>query len=161
MMKNNWKKALVIAGAITALSASVVFAANQTEFSTDNFRHMMSNGNFRYGSMRMHHNDDNMHFGSSLTEEQIQERRDMRDKWRDMTPEERQAVRDKWHQQRLDNMTPEQKARYEERQVEREKWRNMSPEERRAERERMHDEWDSDSERDAARANFGGRHCDE
>ena len=101
-----------------------------------------------------------MHPGPQLTDEQVKEREARRAEWEKMTPEERQKAHEeaysKWREERMKNMTPEEKERFEQREKQREEWRKMTPEERQKAREEARAKWDSmsDAEKDAAREHF-------
>ena len=106
-----------------------------------------------------------MHPGPQLTDEQIKEREARRAEWEQMTPEQRQEAHVKWREERMKNMTPEEKERFEQREAKREEWRQMTPEQRQKAREEARAKWDSmsESEKEAAREHFrtyyhGGGH---
>lgn len=91
-----------------------------------------------------------MHPGPQLTDEQVKEREARRAEWEKMTPEERQKAHEekysKWREERMKNMTPEEKERFEQREKQREEWRKMTPEERQKAREEARAKWDSMSD---------------
>lgn len=80
--------------------------------------------------------------------------------WEKLPPEQRKKAheeeRAKWREERMKNMTPEEKERFEQREKQREEWRKMTPEERQKAREEARAKWDSmsDAEKDAAREHF-------
>ena len=95
-----------------------------------------------------------------LTDEQVKEREARRAEWEKLPPEQRKKAheeeRAKWREERMKNMTPEEKERFEQREKQREEWRKMTPEERQKAREEARAKWDSmsDAEKDAAREHF-------
>ena len=175
MIKTSWKKSLVVAGILTALCASAAFAAEQTAPTPPTMRQRVDNilhdehdnatdQSYHRGPGR--HWRGPMHPGPQLTEEQVQAREAKRAEWEKMTPEQRQQARDaahtKWREERMQNMTPEEKTQFEEREQTREakraEWRQMTPEQRQQARDAAKAKWDSmsDSEKEAARTHFRG-----
>jgi hypothetical protein len=165
MIKTSWKKSLVVAGVLTALCASAAFAAEQPAQKTSMrertnaiLHHDENDGTADrpYHMERGRHGRGPMHPGPQLTEEQIKEREARRAEWENMTPEERQQTHAKWREERMKNMTPEEKERFEQREKQREAWRKMTPEERQKAREEARAKWDSmsESEKQTAREHF-------
>lgn len=169
MIKTSWKKSLVIAGVLTALCASAAFAAEQADTKPSmrervgTILHHDEGDNYPdrpYHMERGRHWGGPMHPGPQLTDEQVKEREVRRAEWEKMTPEERQKAHEekysKWREERMKNMTPEEKERFEQREKQREEWRKMTPEERQKAREEARAKWDSmsDAEKDAAREHF-------
>ena len=157
MIKTSWKKSLVIAGVLTALCASAAFAAEQAD-TKPSMRE-------RVGTILHHDEGDNYpdrpyHMEPQLTDEQVKEREARRAEWEKLPPEQRKKAheeeRAKWREERMKNMTPEEKERFEQREKQREEWRKMTPEERQKAREEARAKWDSmsDAEKDAAREHF-------
>ena len=154
MIKTSWKKSLVIAGVLTALCASAAFAAEQADTKPSmrervgTILHHDEGDNYPdrpYHMERGRHWGGPMHPGPQLTDEQVKEREARRAEWEKLPPEQRKKAheeeRAKWREERMKNMTPEEKERFEERQKAREearaKWDSMS-----------------DAEKDAAREHF-------
>lgn len=174
MIKTSWKKSLVVAGVLTALCASAAFAAEQPAQKpsmrerTNAILHHDENSaspDRPYHMERGRHWGGPMHPGPQLTDEQIKEREARRAEWEQMTPEQRQEAHAKWREERMKNMTPEEKERFEQREAKREEWRQMTPEQRQKAREEARAKWDSmsESEKEAAREHFrtyyhGGGH---
>lgn len=165
MIKTSWKKSLVIAGVLTALCASAAFAAEQTapkpsmRERTNAILHHEEGDNYPdrpYHMERGRHWRGPMHPGPQLTEQQIKEREARRAEWENMTPEQRQEAHAKWREERMKNMTPEEKERFEQREKQRDEWRKMTPEERQKAREEARAKWDSmsEAEKQAAREHF-------
>ena len=158
MIKTSWKKSLVIAGVLTALCASAAFAAEQTAPAKPSMRDRVDtilHDDSHPGRMPGHWRGP-MHPGPQLTEDQAKTREARRAEWENMTPEERQAAHAKWREERVKNMTHEEKERFEQREKQREEWRKMTPEERQKAREAARAKWDSmsDAEKDAARQHY-------
>ncbi len=113
-----------------------------------------------YHMERRRHWGGTMHPGPQLTDEQVKEREARRAEWEKLPPEQRKKAheeeRAKWREERMKNMTPEEKERFEQREKQREEWRKMTPEERQKAREEARAKWDSmsDAEKDAAREHF-------
>ena len=164
MIKTSWKKSLVIAGVLTALCASAAFAAEQADTKPSmrervgTILHHDEGDNYPdrpYHMERGRHWGGPMHPGPQLTDEQVKEREARRAEWEKMTPEERQKAHEekysKWREERMKNMTPEEKERFEQREKQREEWRKMTPEERQKAREEARAKWDSmsDAEKEA------------
>ena len=156
MIKTSWKKSLVIAGVLTALCASAAFAAEQADTKPSmrervgTILHHDEGDNYPdrpYHMERGRHWGGPMHPGPQLTDEQVKEREARRAEWEKMTPEERQKAHEekysKWREERMKNMTPEEKERFEQREKQREEWRKMTPEERQKAREEARAKWDS------------------
>lgn len=174
MIKTSWKKSLVVAGVLTALCASAAFAAEQPAQKpsmrerTNAILHHDENdasSDRPYHMERGRHWGGPMHPGPQLTDEQIKEREARRAEWEQMTPEQRQEAHAKWREERMKNMTPEEKERFEQREAKREEWRQMTPEQRQKSREEARAKWNSmsESEKEAAREHFrtyyhGGGH---
>ncbi|WP_302298612.1 hypothetical protein [Phascolarctobacterium faecium] len=174
MIKTSWKKSLVVAGVLTALCASAAFAAEQPAQKpsmrerTNAILHHDENSaspDRPYHMERGRHWGGPMHPGPQLTDEQVKEREARRAEWEQMTPEQRQEAHAKWREERMKNMTPEEKERFEQREAKREEWRQMTPEQRQKAREEARAKWDSmsESEKEAAREHFrtyyhGGGH---
>ncbi len=174
MIKTSWKKSLVVAGVLTALCASAAFAAEQPAQKpsmrerTNAILHHDENSaspDRPYHMERGRHWGGPMHPGPQLTDEQVKEREARRAEWEQMTPEQRQEAHAKWREERMKNMTPEEKERFEQREAKREEWRKMTPEQRQKAREEARAKWDSmsESEKEAAREHFrtyyhGGGH---
>ena len=138
MIKTSWKKSLVIAGVLTALCASAAFAAEQADTKPSmrervgTILHHDEGDNYPdrpYHMERGRHWGGPMHPGPQLTDEQVKEREARRAEWEKMTPEERQKAHEekysKWREERMKNMTPEEKERFEQREKQREEWRKM------------------------------------
>ena len=162
MIKTSWKKSLVVAGVLTALCASAAFAAEQPAQKpsmrerTNAILHHDENSaspDRPYHMERGRHWGGPMHPGPQLTDEQVKEREARRAEWEQMTPEQRQEAHAKWREERMKNMTPEEKERFEQREAKREEWRQMTPEQRQKAREEARAKWDSmsESEHEAAR----------
>ena len=158
MIKTSWKKSLVIAGVLTALCASAAFAAEQADTKPSmrervgTILHHDEGDNYPgrpYHMERGRHWGGPMHPGPQLTDEQVKEREARRAEWEKMTPEERQKAHEekysKWREERMKNMTPEEKERFEQREKQREEWRKMTPEERQKAREEARAKWDRHS----------------
>lgn len=174
MIKTSWKKSLVVAGVLTALCASAAFAAEQPaqkpsmrERANAILHHDENDASSDrpYHMERGRHWGGPMHPGPQLTDEQIKEREARRAEWEQMTPEQRQEAHAKWREERMKNMTPEEKERFEQREAKREEWRQMTPEQRQKAREEARAKWNSmsESEKEAAREHFrtyyhGGGH---
>lgn len=174
MIKTSWKKSLVVAGVLTALCASAAFAAEQPAQKpsmrerTNAILHHDENSaspDRPYHMERGRHWGGPMHPGPQLTDEQVKEREARRAEWEQMTPEQRQEAHAKWREERMKNMTPEEKERFEQREAKREEWRKMTPEQRQKAREEARAKWNSmsESEKEAAREHFrtyyhGGGH---
>lgn len=174
MIKTSWKKSLVVAGVLTALCASAAFAAEQPAQKpsmrerTNAILHHDENSaspDRPYHMERGRHWGGPMHPGPQLTDEQVKEREARRAEWEQMTPEQRQEAHAKWREERMKNMTPEEKERFEQREAKREEWRQMTPEQRQKAREEARAKWNSmsESEKEAAREHFrtyyhGGGH---
>lgn len=154
MIKTSWKKSLVIAGVLTALCASAAFAAEQADTKPSmrervgTILHHDEGDNYPdrpYHMERGRHWGGPMHPGPQLTDEQVKEREARRAEWEKLPPEQRKKAheeeRAKWREERMKNMTPEEKERFEQREKQREearaKWDSMS-----------------DAEKDAAREHF-------
>ncbi|WP_443935395.1 DUF3106 domain-containing protein [Phascolarctobacterium faecium] len=178
MIKTSWKKSLVVAGVLTALCASAAFAAEQPAQKpsmrerTNAILHHDENSaspDRPYHMERGRHWGGPMHPGPQLTDEQVKEREARRAEWEKLPPEQRKKAyeeeRAKWREERMKNMTPEEKERFEQREAKREEWRKMTPEQRQKAREEARAKWDSmsESEKEAAREHFrtyyhGGDH---
>ncbi len=169
MIKTSWKKSFVVAGILTSLCVSAAFAAEHTAQKpsmrerTNAILHQDENAAFPTRPYRMEHEKRGggpRRINSQLTEAQIKEREAKRAEWEQMTPEQRQKARAKWCEERMKNMTPEEKARFEQREAKREEWRKMTPEERQQTREKARAKWDSmsESEKEAAREHFRSSH---
>lgn len=178
MIKTSWKKSLVVAGVLTALCASAAFAAEQPAQKpsmrerTNAILHHDEGDNYPdrpYHMERGRHWGGPMHPGPQLTDEQVKEREARRAEWEKLPPEQRKKAheeeRAKWREERMKNMTPEEKERFEQREAKREEWRKMTPEQRQKAREEARAKWDSmsESEKEAAREHFrtyyhGGGH---
>ena len=174
MIKTSWKKSLVVAGVLTALCASAAFAAEQPAQKpsmrerTNAILHHDENSaspDRPYHMERGRHWGGPMHPDPRLADEQVKEREARRAEWEQMTPEQRQEAHAKWREERMKNMTPEEKERFEQREAKREEWRQMTPEQRQKAREEARAKWDSmsESEKEAAREHFrtyyhGGGH---
>lgn len=157
MIKTSWKKSLVIAGVLTALCASAAFAAEQTAAAKPSMRDRVNTIlHDDHSERRPSHWRGPMNPGPQLTEAQLKEREAKRAEWENMTPEERQEAHAKWREERVKNMTPEEKERFEQREKQREEWRKMTPEERQKAREAARAKWDkmSEAEKAAARQHY-------
>lgn len=159
MIKNSWKKSLVVAGVLTALCASSALAAEKSD-NPHRIRDRVETILCEEDSTGRHginpHMRGPMNPGPQLTKEQADAMRTKRAEWKKMTPEQRQKVRE----ERMKNMTPEQKERFEQREKKMKEWRNMTPEQRQEAREKAKAKWDSmsDAEKAAAKEHFKTNH---
>lgn len=142
-MKPQIKKSLAVAAVLTALFANAVFAANPANENTaanDTYGYHCYDDSRHHDGMRGYHH-------RYLTDEQRQQRQEMRAKWQSMTPEERQQARSEWRAQQdkyyeaaMSKLSDEQKAEVEafinDRQQHRDdmraRWEKMTPEQREA-----------------------------
>lgn len=108
-----------------------------------------------YHMERGRHWGSPMHPGPQLTDEQVKEREARRAEWEKLPPEQRKKAyeeeRAKWREERMKNMTPEEKERFEQREAKREEWRQMTPEQRQKAREEARAKWNSMSESEKKR----------
>lgn len=152
-MRTSWKKSLAVAAILTSLFATSAFAAEQKEAPKPSMRERVNvilqeenneqtNSGQYIGGRRYHRGDVSEKNDISISNKKMKEREERRAHWRDMSPKEREKMRQHWHDERVMNMTPEERADYDKRNADREKWERMTPEERAKVRAEARAEWD-------------------